>query len=388
MQSEAVFSLEYDGTTLWAGTRARLFQNSRGGWTSDSFFELFTKYDLNNSISEVRGLEPMPGGEVYLGIAEPVNERRGVHLQRFDGTDFNEFQFDAPPMNNLLRLSFDTDASLWVSSSAFGVGKLNPSGTWINYNTGSGDTNLNSRFVNLAFLADRNGSKWFGTLSLPTSPVPMNELQDGGDDDPGNDIWIDHDIDSGGGDALGSLRGIRAVEDPAGNRWFLSDDAFTPDGWWGINILAEDRSEWRRVNPNTTGAQGMLSGNVTDAAFWAEGQAFVALRNFGVQTWILGDFDKDNLFDFSGDGWTVLGQIGVEFDSEAEILAVTYRSDGSVWVGTTVGAYLWDVETLRFRHITANRGFGVGLLGNVVRDIVLDREENAWLATDLGFEPH
>jgi hypothetical protein len=35
-------------------------------------------------------------------------------------------------------------------------------------------------------------------------------------------------------------------------------------------------------------------------------------------------------------------------------------------------------------QIPANRGIGVGLLGNIVNDLEFDRQENLWLATDLG----
>ncbi len=385
-----VFSLAFDGEKLWAGARARFYENDGSGWTRHDIFGYYNESDLNNTKCEIRGLQPMPGGTVYLGGGDPIAERRGVYLVFFDGDKTSRIPFNGIPANALVRLTFDIDESLWVSTARFGVAKLTPSEKWFAYNRASGDTNLSSRWTNLAFLADTQGSKWFCTLSWPLEPVPLDELQDQLDTDYTNDVWDHYQIGDGGGDGLGSLRPQDAAEDPAGNRWFLCDEQQEhAPGWWGINILSGDKLDWKQVNPTTTdrGAQfeKMKSGNVTDVAFAEDGVVYVALRYYGVQRWVTGGFDKENLFDLSDDEWTTTAAIGDAdgIDASAEIWSLVRRDDGVLWIGTDVGVYRYYRGQLKY--VAPNRGFGpTGLLGNLVSDLLLDREENLWLATNLG----
>ncbi|MFQ5510761.1 MAG: two-component regulator propeller domain-containing protein [Candidatus Krumholzibacteriia bacterium] len=389
LSGEPVFSMRFDGQRLWAGTRQRVYQNDGSGWTAQSVFSIYTKYTINSNKAEVRGLQPMPDGSVYVGVSEAVAERRGGHLIWLDGVNLKNFQVNGPPMNVITRLSFDVDRSLWASSASFGVGKLHPSGVWLNYNSASGDVNLTNRFTNLAFLADSQGSKWFSTLSFSATPKPLDELRDGLDLDVSNDVWVHHSIGSGGGDGLGSLRNVGAREDPGGNIWFLSDEVEAAAGWWGINIFNQARTAWRQVNPLTTDTTGtnaaMKSGDITDVAFGPFGEVFVALKTFGVQRWFTNGYQEADLFDLGNDAWLTIGEIGKlnEFSSTADILSLALRDDGVLWIGTSAGLYRWE-GSLRPTPIVADRGFGTGLLGNVVRDLVLDRDNNLWVATELG----
>jgi hypothetical protein len=324
----------------------------------------------------------MLDGTVYLGTGQP-SRGRGAFLLIFDGVTVRDLPSSAPPGRDLMRTSFDIDESLWVASRSFGVGKLTPSGEWFNYTPAVGDTNLTNQFTNLTLLADSNGSKWFGSLWEPmASHILVDELQDGLDLSYANDIWTHHDIGSGGGDGLGSLRNQRAMEDPAGNRWFLSDvdpSGLAPPDWRGISILSEDGSEWRHVNPAST-SLGMLVGNITDVAFGPGGVVWVADKSEGVREWSTGGYDKANLFDLSDDSWNSLGTVAVDFDG-GDVAAVTVRSDGVLWVGTKEGVY--RRENGVFRRFAANRGTGE-LLSNAITDLLLDNAENLWVATELG----
>ncbi|MDH3214723.1 MAG: T9SS type A sorting domain-containing protein [Candidatus Krumholzibacteria bacterium] len=381
--NQSIFSLKYDGQKLWAASRVSLFDNDGSGWAGRSFFDVYQRNFLTIAFSEVRGLQPMSDGTVYLGVRQ-LNQRIGAYLMVFDGTRVREFPNNAPPENHLVRATFDIDGSLWVSSRRLGVSKLTPSGVWFAYNPAAGDTNLSSQFDNFTLLADSQGSKWFSTLWRPGFPVPMDELQDGIDLSRDNDVWIHHTIGSGGGDGLGSLRNQRALEDPAGNRWFLSDieEGTSPLGWWGINILSADRSEWKQVNPANT-SLGMPVGNITDVAFGPDGVVWVADKVFGVIEWLTGGYDQANLFDLSDDIWITRGTVSGNFDSK-NVTALALRSDGVLWVGTELGVFKLDNGV--FRNIRANRGLGVGLLSNNVFDILLDRDENLWVATELGLD--
>jgi hypothetical protein len=129
----------------------------------------------------------------------------------------------------------------------------------------------------------------------------------------------------------------------------------------------------------------MNSGNVTDVVFADDGVVYVALRFWGVQRWETGGFDTENLFDFSDDRWTTIAMRGAPdgIGEEAEIWSLARRSDGILWIGTDVGAYRYSRGVLRY--VPPDRGFGTaGLLGGLVSDMLFDRQEDLWLATDLG----
>jgi ligand-binding sensor domain-containing protein len=381
LAGEAVFALNFDGQTLWVGSRRFFYENDGSGWVAHDLGNIYLKHLISTVFSETRALQPIGDGSVYLGFGDP-RKRRGGFLIVFDGTSARDLPTSAPPSNNLSRITFDIDGSLWVSSRNFGVGKLTPSGTWFNYNPAAGDTNLSTFSTNLTLLADSKGSKWFGALWRPQAQVMLDELDDNLDLSYTNDVWTHHDIGTGVGDGPGSLRNQRAVEDPAGNRWFLSDfqQEESPVGWEGISILCEDGSEWKHANPTNT---EMQTGNIMYVAFDTfnpGGVVYVAEKTYGVREWVTGGFDKANLFDFRFDEWETIGTVVTTFKGDVTSLAL--RGDGVLWIGTTEGVYKY--EDGRFKHIAANRGFGVGLLSNDVRDLLLDRKENLWVATDLG----
>jgi hypothetical protein len=383
-----VFSLAFDGERLWAGSRARVFRNAGSAWTQTPLFEFYTQYGLSNANCEVRAIQPMGAGSAYIGTGDPASQRRGVYLLDFDGSQFTNLPFNGIPANRVLRLDFDVDESLWISTAGFGVSKLTPEGDWFSYNVAAADTFLSATF-NLTLLADSQGSKWFARQRYPLqTPTPLDELQDQLDTDRSNDQWTYRQVGDGGGDGLGSLRNLGADEDPYGNRWFLSEeDQQNAPGWWGVNVLSRDKSAWRQVNPTSTDPSGevgaMKSGSVFDVAFGENGDAYLALKSYGVQRWSTGGYDTESLFDFSDDTWTTIAMVGAGgISSTAFVLSVAVRSDGVVWIGTDEGLYRYERGFLNY--IPADRGFGTGLLGTEVNDLVLDRDENLWVATELG----
>jgi ligand-binding sensor domain-containing protein len=377
--NQSVFAIAFDGSKLWATSYTRFFENGGGGWIERDYIPVYAKYGLG-VFAEPRALQPMPNGSVYMGLSD-AGSRRGAFLMIFDGTRVFERIMNAPPSNDLRRAAFDVDGSVWVSSADFGVGKLTPSSAWFNYTPTVGDTNLTSLFTNLALLPDSKGSKWFCSLAGYTYPKLLDELSDGLDRSYTNDVWVHHDIGSGGGDGLGSMRNQRAAEDPVGNRWFLSDvnpngPTDSPPEWRGISILSEDKSAWRHVNPTSTNG-GMPQGNITSVAFGAAGVAWVADLNAGVLEWRTGGYDPANLFDLSGNEWTTVGTVGGDFKG-GDVTSLALRGDGVLWVGTTEGVF--KLEDGAFQGI----GFDQGLLSNTVLDLALDHDDNLWVATNLG----
>lgn len=377
-----VYSLVWDGASMWAGGARNFFHYTGSGqtWTPIQTDSVLVRYGLSNTLDlQQKGLAVGPDGNTYAGAVQPL-DRRGYNMVRYDGAHLDNLIPNAPAANIILRMTQDLDGSLWASFAGFYLGKLTPAGRWINYNRTTPGAELpSSQYANLAFLADSQGLKWFCTLSTPTYPVPMDRLDDREDDDLSNDTWQRLDIGSGGGDGLGSLRLQRALEDPAGNRWFLSDDQERSSGWWGINILSRDGTQWMQVNP--TREPRMLTGNVIDVAFGSD-FAYVALRHTGIQVWKHQGYNWSALSDTTGDLWTTTALLGGALPQEADILAIKLRDDGVLWIATTAGLFRYRAgQTVQ---IPVNVGLGAGILSSQVNDIALDHEGNLWVATSLG----
>lgn len=376
-------SLFWDGTTMWGGTTRNFYRYTGAGavWTLFRADSVLARYGFSggNGANRMKGFAVDSGGDVYCGGIVPLN-RRGPGLIRYDGVTMENVFPNTPGSNDVVRLSQDVDGSMWASFRSYYVGKLTPSGTWVNYNSARpGVTLPTNQFANLTTLADLDGLKWFCTLSSPTSQRPLDMLDDGGDDDYGNDVWERNALHSGGGDGLGSLNLQRAVLDPLGNRWFLSDALYSGDGWWGMQILSRDRSAWFQMNPSKDAR--MQAGNVTDVEF-ASTFAYVALREVGVQVWSHGGYGWTDLTNTTGDAWSTPVSRGNGLPAEAEVNALALRSDRVLWIATSSGLYRY--ESGNTRQIPAFNGTSPGILNDQVRDVVLDRDENLWVATDLG----
>lgn len=382
---ESVHSLYWDGQTMWSGGKFKFYEFDGAQWLEHSLFTFFGKYGMTSSLGQVKSIAgtSSPGGEIFIGAGQPT-AARGLNLIKYDGTTTN-LRPNTPGSNKIVRLSRDVDGSVWVSARNFGVGKLTPAGKWVNYNTSvPGADSLSNLFANLTTLADSDGIKWFSTLSSVDNQKPLDELDDNLDDDYSNDSWTRHGLSSGGGDTYGSLRPQRAVEDPAGNRWFLSDDSDAdnvPDTWHGINVLSKDKTEWLQVRPGTF--PEMKGTNVTHVVF-GDAVAYIALGYYGVQSWNVGQgFDWTSLTDVSDDNWELDARFGVEMISGGFATSLALRSDGVLWIGTGGGVIKFTPPD-RFKRIEEDRGFGIGLLSPSVRYVLLDREENLWVATALG----
>lgn len=390
----SIYSLHWDGQTLWAGgTYAFYDYDDVGqGWTAHEVRSLYGPYGMPGAGTngQVLAFTTVPGGDIYLG-ATTKTFRHGINLVRYDGQLENLIP-NGPGENRIERLSFDVDGSVWVSCRGFGVGKLTPSGVWINYNNSIADAErLSNLFANLALLADSQGRKWFSTQTVNEEfPKPLDELDDKLDAVYANDVWTRHQLGSGGGDGYSTLRPQRAMEDPAGNRWFLADEAdphypVPAAEWRGIHILSRDKSEWLKVQPETTNQQ-MKGGNVIHAAF-GDGVAYVVIRNYGVQSWEVGGYDWDSLKDLSNQTWgdKLDAKLGIQLDEAGDATSVALRSDGVVWIGTNAGVYKYDRNVYPYySHIRVKTGNEVGLLDRAVSFVLLDHQENLWVATTKG----
>ncbi len=372
-----MYGLFWDGAVMWGGSTRNLFRYTGSGqiWDQFSTFPIASGYRFaaGGAFNHIRALTVADDGDVYLGSVEQT-ELRGANLIRFDGTSQVNLVPNTPGGNSVKRLSVDSDGSLWAMFAPYYVGKLMPTQRWVNYNPSVAGIEIPAaQSFNGTLFADSQGFKWFCTLTTPTTT--LDQLDDGLDANYGNDVWTRHAVDSGGLDGLGTVSLQRGLEDPAGNRWFLSDGG-------GIQILSRDGSEWFEMTPLKE--PRMLSGDVVDVAF-GPSSAYVAHRRQGVQWWNLRGFDWATLTNFAGDQWTTPVPFAVLGGLDAFAVELR-RSDSVLWIATASGLYRHpsrDPEK-QVDEIPVYIGISAGILSLVCRDLLLDHDENLWVASDLG----
>jgi ligand-binding sensor domain-containing protein len=370
--------LYWDGTTMWGGSTRNLCRYTGTGQTWDQFATggITANYIFagGGGANQIRGMATGSDGHLYLGSVQP-DQQRGANLIRFDGTPTMVNRIpNAPGGNNVLRLSVDTDGSVWAAFQNFYVGKLTPSGAWVNYNSAIAGIEIPSNaFSNLALFADSQGFKWFCTVDRPG--VTLDQLDDRLDAIYTNDVWTRHTVGSGGGDGLGTVSLQRGLEDPAGNRWFLSNGG-------GIQILSRDGSAWFEMTP--TEDPSMLSGDVVDVAFGVN-SVYVAHRSQGVQRWFLGGYDWNAISNQTGDVWTSV-VVPASLPSGTFVSAIELRSDNVLWIASDKGLFRYPSSsaTRPIDTIPVYAGIGSGILSPGVRDVKLDHDENLWVASDYG----
>jgi hypothetical protein len=211
---------------------------------------------------------------------------------------------------------------------------------------------------------------WCNSLEYDLDRIAIGDPLDKGDDE-----WLHYAMGEG---TITSNRFVRAVEDPAGNRWFLSDDAGLSEGRWGINIVSSSGSDWLEVNPTTH--PEMEVGSVFDCEFSNTG-VYLGLKGFGVKLWMTGGFEWDDLVSTVGDYWvTILDETQL---SSTQIRDLELGDDGSVWIATS--AVLARYRSGLIDSFTAKTSFGEeGLLSGDVYDLQFDGSGNLWVATGNG----
>jgi ligand-binding sensor domain-containing protein len=310
---------------------------------------------------------PWTGGFYEEGV-------RGIYILGFNGTDWASFQPEGLSQNRIVAVDCDRAGNVWASTSRYGISVRTTGDRWTSYtkmrNDVGNDDALSFYYNNLALLSDSQGFLWCNALDFDLDRIDVGDPLDKDDD-----IWAHFAVGTG---TIDSDRFVKAREDPAGNRWFMSDDAGFESGMWGINIASRAGDDWQTVDPGTY--PQMEGGNVFDCAFDGQG-AYIALRGYGVMYWRTNGFDWPTLTNSAGQYMiTILD--GDQLPS-TELWSIEYGPDGSIWVGTSAGLVRYLQGSID-SFTVKNSANGEGLIGGTVYDIEFDGRGGLWVATNKG----
>ena len=365
------------GGGLWCETPERVYLWSGSYWVHQQTTALKTmlrqEYRIPFDENTLTSIAIDGAGHPWIGGVYPEGSR-GFDLCSLSGTEWTIFSPARLQQNRIVALDADESGDLWVSTGWFGIAYRSADGRWLSYTKIRSDTGddeaLSYHINNLALLYDTHGYLWCNSLDYDLDRIDVGDplVRD-------DDVWSHYALGEG---TITSNRFVRAVEDPAGNRWMLSDDDYYEDGRWGIDIASVAGDDWLAVNPTTH--PSMEAGNVFDCAFDQSG-AFLALRGYGVRYWGTGGFDWTALTSTAGDYWyTVVSADQLPSDL---LWAIERAEDGSLWIGTSGG--LVHYRSGQIDSFTVKTSFaGEGLIGTTVYDIAIDRHGVVWAATSRG----
>jgi hypothetical protein len=300
---------------------------------------------------------------------------RGVYLDGYVDGVWRSWAPSQPSYNHIVELTGGEEGGIWISTNSYGIGHRSASGLWTNYTrlrSDWGDEALSYFGNNLAILYDSRGYFWCNALNYDLDRIQINDPLTMSDD-----VWDHFALGEG---TITSERFIKAKEDPAGNRWFLSDDDYESEGQYGVNVKgALPADGWLSVNPGNV--QDMGGGKVVDCAFDNTGGVYLAIGDYGVQLWITGGFFWSSLSNLENDTWLTL----IEADDLASTIfyALARADDGTIYLGTSSGLVRYR-EGLIDSIPKRNQFDEEGLIGSIVYDLEFDGAGNIWIATDGG----
>ncbi|HSG29735.1 MAG TPA: hypothetical protein VLA34_14740, partial [Candidatus Krumholzibacterium sp.] len=368
----AVLSLASGSSGFYAITEQRLYRYNGTYWASIDAAALISIFDQEYRIrtNHIAALAVDGAGTPWVGGRVQTGPARGSFLTGYYGGAWNNKAMPLLSQNQIVSLSASPGGGVWASTY-YGISYRSGGGDWTAYTRMRPDTGddeaLSYYAKNLALLFDSQGFLWCNSLKYDL------DLLDVGDPfSRVDDLW--HHFSVADGLSITSDRFVRAKEDPAGNRWFMSDDDEQTDGKWGINIINAAGTEWFIVDPLTT--PSMPSGSVFDCDFTPVG-VYLALRGYGVVFWRTNGFTWNTLTNQDGDVWTtVLGQDDLP---ATQLKAIEAAQDGSLWVGTSSGLVRQsgnDIDVFELKT-----GFSDdGLIGLDIYDLELDIRGNVWVA--------
>jgi hypothetical protein len=361
--------------SLYCITADRAYRLDGAAWTdiTANMKALFrSRYIISQSFTVPKTIAVDRRGTLWLAGYEPQVDR-GAYLSAYvSGAWVNEAPVGLS-QNGVVALSLAPAGGVWMSTRYFGISFRSPGGRWVEYTkwrNDVGDAGLSYYLNNIALLADTQGYLWCSAWQ-DLDRITLNDPLDRSDD-----VWTHFALGTG---TITANRFVRSVEDPGGNRWFLSDDDEANLGLFGINVASADGSSWLSVNPNTVSQ--MAGGSVFDVAFGPAGVVYLALRGYGVQVWYTGGYDWAHLSDFGGDSWSTI--IGPQDLTSQELWSIARGGDGAVWVGTSAGVVSWKagmIDSLTIKTRPGERG----LIGAKALSLEFDGAGNLWVGTDLG----
>lgn len=359
---------------LYAVTEGRAFVRAGSSWTeitANMKTMLSQKYKIFSNYNVPRTIAVDGRGTPWFGGFEPQLDR-GSYVSFYNGSSWINKAPVQLSQNGVIALSLAPTGEIWASTKHFGVSLLRADDSWVQYTKtrATGDPAGFSYFSFMfAFLFDSRGSLWTNVVGFDLDRVVVNDPAD-----PADDVWSHYALNTG---TITSNRFVRIREDPAGNRWFCSDDVVS--GMSGVDILSADGTSWLSVNP--TIEPRMAGGSVFDVAFGPNGTVYLGLRNYGLQSWVTGGFDWPALSSLAGDSWTTL--IGPDDLASKTVYCCARGPDGTAWLGTASGLVRHDAGTIDSLTIKTAPGER-GLVGAQVYDLEYDGAGNLWVATDLG----
>ncbi|MBY0506867.1 MAG: response regulator [Bryobacteraceae bacterium] len=291
--------------------RGRVWARSTDGLAMYSG-DRFQAVNLEAHTSALAGLYQDRHGRLLLPSEQGVWILEGERWRLIDSTS-------GLPMDATLSVTEDREGGLWIGTGAAGVARWLGDGNWTTYSKADGLPNASVWHM----LRDRRGRWWAGTqnglVRYPQSPKAGDAK-----------VWRRKE-------GLPNIRVLRLAEDPGGHVWVAS----------GREIARVDAIT-DMVSSYGFGSGGAFAVHV-DRAGWVWAAGFRALAR---SRWDEPGFEPVELPGAGAGTWY--------FD-------LFEAPDGRLWVATSVGLYVRDLEG-KWRRYTEKEGLRSNAVASVTQD--------------------
>jgi len=324
-------------------------------------------------------------GFIWIGTNDGLN--------RYDGYEFKTYQLDPVKKdwiqsNLIFDIVEDMNGDLWIGTSDHGVFRYDYSlDVFAHIHASQAENALEGDIVREMML--NNEVLVVGTTTglncISTGPEHLSVTHNMPGTDQANPQFI--------------LRGLAYAAE--NHTWVASQR--------GLHLLTTDSTGNNHVTPLyhpdvinilhiTNYGDGVLIGTDNGIFHYSEQHGYQQINNL-VTTRIMVD-RNENLWAATEEGlrilekdresqlaWSVLSVItqgpGPEFLSSDQITDMIEDSYGSIWIGTRHGINKYNPNRKQFQHF-GKEGQSGNLVGNHIRTIYEDRQQNIWIGTDGG----
>jgi ligand-binding sensor domain-containing protein/signal transduction histidine kinase/CheY-like chemotaxis protein len=369
-----VFSLTVDGDALWAGTSIGVFRRDHDGrWVAPSWSPMFERPNAMTAIARDRD------GQFWIG------SQRGVWRTRPDGVPVPVHGNGPGIAKAVPSLLLQSDGALWAPVPGLGLGYLRPDWRHLAQFARSPEGLSGEMYRGVA--PARRGGVWLASFS----GAPERLAVDGSVERMSQStIELLKDVkfagiveDRHGGLWVGYRQGLMRVDAGGNVRQWREDSAIDPilpgldllrvaaDGslWLSCNgggVQQRDATSGRVLRSMAAGTHGLGAADIEAMEFAPDGTLWIAGEG-GIARW-----------DAAHERFTWLSAMGGD-----RVYAIAFDAADTLWVARLTGLERYQRRAGHWRRVETI-GAGDGVPAVEAAGMQIDRSHRVWLATTRG----
>ena len=333
-----------------------ILDKNTGKYTYSRYDELNPYSLLTNKINTIYEDR---NGTIWIGTIIGLN-KYSPGKSKFNRYYSNPNQSNSLSFNNVLCFEESKNGSVWIGTDGGGLNNLDRlTGNFTHYTHNPSDRNSISSNAIISLCEDAEGTLWLGTYDGGLGKFKNNKF----------DAFFP---DKNTPYSISSRHVWNVLEDSKKNLWVATLNS-------GLDLFDREKGQFYNYFHDSI-AQTFLSGNSINGLFEDSRQHLYITTSGGVSVIDLNEIDFNQtppVIHFRNYTY----QATSNSVSSINVYCTNEDKNGNIWFGTFgSGIDKFDVET----GIFTNFSTADGLPGNSITSILVDDNNNLWLATDNG----